>query len=194
MNYPESVEAYTVIDDANAMYATILLHATKNPEWMSTELRSAAALPGIFSTVYTLQSAKNRQMDTIRKTVTVVGSLGAIASWLAVIGVFGLLAFAVAQRTHEIGVRIALGASAFNILQCVLGQLALSFAIGAVLGIALSAAAAMVMRGLLFGFIPFDVVSFGAGMLMLGVFAFLASLAPVRRALRIDPASALRYE
>jgi ABC-type antimicrobial peptide transport system permease subunit len=136
----------------------------------------------------------NGQMDTIRKIVTIVVTLGAITSWLAMIGIFGLLAFTVAQRTCEIGVRIALGARGFDVLQCVLGQYALPFGIGAVLGVALAAAAAKVVRNLLFGFIPFNLVSFGAGLLLFGAVAFAASIAPVRRALRIDPASALRYE
>ena len=139
-------------------------------------------------------SFMNGQMDTIRKIVTIVVTLGAIASWLAMIGIFGLLAFTVAQRTCEIGVRIALGARGFDVSQCVLGQDALPFGIGAVLGVALAAAAAKVVRNLLFGFIPFSLVSFGAGLLLFGAVAFAASIAPVRRALRIDPASALRYE
>jgi putative ABC transport system permease protein len=110
------------------------------------------------------------------------------------IGIFGLLAFTVAQRTREIGVRIALGARGFDVLQCVLGQYALPFGIGAVLGTALAAAVAKVMRNLLFGFIPFDLLSFGAGLLIFAAVAFAASIVPAWQALRIDPASALRYE
>ena len=130
----------------------------------------------------------------MRKMVTIVASLGAIASLLALLGIFGLLAFTVAQRTREIGVRMALGARGLDVLQCVLGQYALPFGIGAVLGVALAAAAAKVVRNILFGFIPFDLVSFGAGLLLFGAVALAASIAPARRALRIDPASALRYE
>jgi predicted permease len=194
MHFPESVEAYTPIDDENAVMATILVHATSNPAKMSGALRSAATLPGIVPLVSTFQSAIARQMDTIRKIVAIVVTLGAIASWLALIGIFGLLAFTVAQRTREIGVRIALGARGFDVLQCVLGQYALPFGIGAVAGIALAAAAAKVARKLLFGFIPFDLVSFGAGLLLFAAVALAASIVPARRALRIDPASALRYE
>jgi putative ABC transport system permease protein len=117
-----------------------------------------------------------------------------VASLLALLGIFGLLAFTVAQRTREIGVRIALGARYFDVLHCVLGQYSVPFGIGAGAGVALAAAAAKVMRNILFGFIPFDMASFGAGLLAFGAVALLASIAPVRRALRIDPASALRYE
>ena len=194
MSNPESVEAYTPIDDKNAVYATILVHATTSPGQMSGALRAAAALPGIVPLVATFQSAIDRQMDTIRKTVTVVGSLGGVASLLALLGIFGLLAFTVAQRTREIGVRMALGARRLDVLRCVLGQYALPFGTGAVLGVAVAAAAAKVMRNILFGFIPFDLVSFGAGLLLFAAVALAASIAPMRRALRIDPASALHYE
>jgi hypothetical protein len=133
MHFPESVEAYTPIDNENATLATILVHATTNRARMSGALRSASTLPGIVPFVFTFQSFMNGQMDTIRNIVTVVVTLGAIASWLAMIGIFGLLAFTFAQRTLEFGIRMALGALGFDILRCVLGQYALPFGIGAVL-------------------------------------------------------------
>ena len=194
MTYPESVEAYTPIEDKNAAFATILVHATSNPGPIAAAIRSAATLPGFVPVVSTFQSSIDRQLDTIRKTVTIVGSLGAIASLLALLGIFGLLAFTVAQRTREIGVRMALGARGLDVLRCVLGQYALPFGAGAAFGVAVAAAAAKVLRNILFGFIPFDLVSFGAGLLLFAAVALAASIAPARRALRIDPASALRYE
>jgi predicted permease len=194
MSHPESVEAYTPIDDKNAAIATIVVHATTNPGPLSGSLRSAATLPGIVPLVFTFQSIIDTQLDTMRKMITVIVSLGAIASLLALLGIFGLLAFTVAQRTREIGVRMALGARSLNILQSVLGQYALPFGIGALLGVLLAAAAAKVVRNLLFGFIPFELVSFGAGLLLFAAVAIAASIAPARRALRVDPASALHYE
>jgi ABC-type antimicrobial peptide transport system permease subunit len=148
---------------------------------MSGALRSASTLPGIVPFVSTFQSFMNGQMDTIRNIVTVVVTLGAIASWLAVIGIFGLRAFTVAQRTREFGIRMALGALGFDILRCVLGQYALPFGIGAVLGTALAAAVAKVVRNLLFGFIPFDLLTFGAGLLLFAAVAFAASIVPALR-------------
>ena len=194
MSHPESVEAYTPIDDRNTPYATILVHRASNAGPMSRALRAAATPPGIVPMVSTLQGAIDQQMDTMRKIVTIVASLGAVSSLLALLGIFGLLAFTVAQRTREIGVRMALGARGHDVLECVLGQYALPFGIGAVLGVAVAAAAARVVRNLLFGVIPFDLVGFGAGLLLFGAVALAASIAPVRRALRVDPASALRYE
>ncbi len=194
MSHPESVEAYTPIDDKNATIATVLVHATRNPALLSGALRSAATLPGIVPLVFTFESIIDTQLDTMRKMVMVIVSLGAIASLLALLGIFGLLAFTVAQRTREIGVRMALGARGWDVLHSVLGQYALPFGIGALLGVALAAAAAKLVRNLLFGFIPFELVSFGAGLLLFAAVAFVASIAPARRALQVDPASALRYE
>jgi ABC-type antimicrobial peptide transport system permease subunit len=81
-----------------------------------------------------------------------------------------------------------------DVLQCVLSQYTVAFGIGALCGVALAAAAAKVVRNVIFGFIPFELVSFGAGLLLFAVVALIASIAPARRALRIDPASAVRYE
>ena len=89
---------------------------------------------------------------------------------------------------------MALGARSLDVLKCVLGQYALPFGIGAGSGVALAAAAVKVVRNILFGFIPFDAVSFGAGLLLFGAVALAASIVPARRALRIEPASALRCE
>jgi hypothetical protein len=194
MSHPESVEAYTPIDDKDADTVLILVRATANPAFMQGALRPAAALPGIAPLIFTYQSLIDRQVDTMRKMATVVASLGAIASLLALLGIFGLLAFTVAQRTREIGVRIALGARALDVLQCVLSQYTVAFGIGALCGVALAAAATKVVRTIIFGFIPFELASFGTGLVLFAVVALAASLAPARRALQIDPASAVRHE
>jgi predicted permease len=192
MNYPESVEAYMAIDDKNAIYATVLIHATNSPGPLSGSIRSAATLPGLAPLVFTFQGLIDKQLDTRRKMVTVVVSLGAIASLLALLGIFGLLAFTVAQRTREIGVRMALGARTTDVLRCIIGQYAFPLGTGAVVGVALAAGAAKVARTLLYGFLPIDVASFGAGLLLFALIALAASIAPARRALRVDPSSALR--
>lgn len=89
---------------------------------------------------------------------------------------------------------MALGARGRDVLRVVLGQYAIPFGCGAAAGIALAAAAARVLHQLVFGYTTFDVVSVGAGLAVFALVAIVASIAPARRALRIDPASALRYE
>ena len=172
MSHPQSVEAYAPIDDKDTAIALILIHATANPAPHAGSARGrASALPGIAPQIFTYQSVIDRQLDSMRKMVMIVASLGAIASLLALLGIFGLLAFTVAQRTREIGVRMALGARAVDVLQCVLGQYTLPFGIGALVGVALAAAAAQVTRNIVYGFIPFELVSFGAGLLLFVVVA-----------------------
>jgi ABC-type antimicrobial peptide transport system permease subunit len=158
------------------------------------ERDSAATSPGIVPLVSTFQGLIDQQLQSIRKMVMVVALLAAVATLLALLGIFGQLAFTVAQRTQEIGVRMALGARGPDILRIVLGQYALPFGIGAAVGVVVAAGAAKVFRSLVYGFIPFDVLSFGAGLLLFAAVALVASLAPARRALRVDPVSALRYE
>jgi len=89
---------------------------------------------------------------------------------------------------------MALGARGLDILRIVLGQFAFPFGIGAAVGVVVAAGAARVFRGMVSGFIPFDVLSSGAGLLLFTAVALVACIAPLRRALRIDPVSALRYE
>lgn len=191
---PGSVEIYTPIAEADLRDVTILVHASTKPATMSGAMLTAASLPGLVPSVFAVQSLVDLQWDSTRKMVTVVGSLAAIASLLALLGIFGLLAFTVAQRTREIGVRMALGARKRDVLQVVLGQYGVSFGMGTAAGLCLAAATVKVIRSSVFGFIPFDALSFGAGLLLFAAVALAGAIAPVRRALRIDPASALRYE
>ena len=191
---PESVEAYLPLSDQYAAFASILVRTTHKAAALSAALQSAAAVSGLHPQVFTFDGLIDQRFESIRKMIRVFSSLAAVASLLALIGIFGLLAFTVAQRTREIGVRMALGARGPDILRIVLGQYVLPFGIGAACGVVVAGAAATVLRKTVYGFIPFEVLSFGAGLLLFAAVALAASIAPARRALRIDPSSALRYE
>jgi putative ABC transport system permease protein len=113
---------------------------------------------------------------------------------LASVGLYGVLAFSVAQRTREIGIRMALGAQAGDVLRLVLRQgLGLSL-VGVAVGIAASLAGTRVLRGLLYGVAPTDPATFAAVALLLVTVALVACLIPARRALRVDPVVALRHD
>jgi predicted permease len=115
-----------------------------------------------------------------------------IALALAATGIFGLTSYTVAQRTREISIRMALGARAGDMLRMIVGRAVVLAAIGAVIGVAVAQALGRVIQKQLFGVSPFDPLTIGAVLLVLGLSAAIASFVPARRASRLDPATALR--
>ena len=119
---------------------------------------------------------------------------GAMALFLAAIGLYGVMSYSVSQRTREIGVRLALGADSRGVVGMVLRHGLRLTAIGLLVGGVLSLGAGFLLRSQLFGLSPADPVTFGGLALVLAVVATGASLVPARRAARVDPIVALRSE
>jgi ABC-type antimicrobial peptide transport system permease subunit len=129
-----------------------------------------------------------------RFSVTLLSIFGAVAALLAAVGLYGVLAFIVAQRRREIGVRIALGATGADVIRDVLGHGLRLAALGVSIGLALSLAITRLMSALLFGTSPTDVATFAGAATLLTLIAAIASLIPALRASRVDPLVALRDE
>ena len=123
-----------------------------------------------------------------------LGIFGSIAVLLAVVGIYGIMAHSVSQRTGEIGVRVALGASSGSILGLVLRRGVILITIGIVIGIAASLALTRVMQAVLFGVGATDPLTFIGALVGLAFAALLACYLPARKALKVDPIVALRYE
>ena len=122
------------------------------------------------------------------------GAFAAIALVLAAVGVYGVISYAVSQRTQEIGVRVALGAQRGDVLRLIVGHGALLGGIGIAIGLVGALAVTRTLRTLLFGVSPFDPMSFVTVAVMLSIVALAASYIPARRAARVDPVEALRYD
>jgi len=122
------------------------------------------------------------------------GFFGALAVLLAAIGLYGVISYTVAQRTSEIGVRMALGAQRSGVIGLILGEVAVLIAIGAVVGAGLTLAGSKAASSLLFGLKPRDPLTLVLATVILAAVGFGASFIPARRATRVDPMVALRYE
>jgi predicted permease len=129
-----------------------------------------------------------------RLIMTLLAVFAALAVVLAAVGIYSVMAYSVGQRTHEIGVRLAIGASRGDVLRMVLKQTIALTAAGLVIGVAAATGLTRLMRTLLFEVEPHDPLTFVAGVLVLLAVSLAAGLVPGRRAARVDPIVALRYE
>ena len=142
----------------------------------------------------TLEEVFSSSLSQRRFSLVLLGVFGVVALLLAAMGVYGVVAFLVAQRTREIGVRIALGASRSGVQRLVVRQGVTLVLVGVGVGLAVAVAATRLLRGMLYGVQPMDPLTFAAVALALAAAALFASWMPARRAARVDPMIALRNE
>ncbi len=180
---PPSAITVTMLSDADTRSVTSAAREIlqeMNPE-----------IPAKFQTFSQVYSAS---LGSRRFNVILVGFFGIVALLLATAGVFGVMAYSVNRRTREIGVRVALGASTGHVLRMVLGEGLRTICIGVAIGIAGALALTRTVESLLFGVTANDPLTFGGATLFLTGAALLACYIPARRATRVDPMVALRYE
>jgi putative ABC transport system permease protein len=144
--------------------------------------------------VATGQDLLSRRLSEPRFNTLLLGSFAALALLLAAIGIYGVVSFLVTQRTHEFGIRIALGARTGNVLRLVLSKAMLLSLIGVGLGLVASLALTRLMTGLIWGVDPTDSSNLVAVTALLACITAVASYIPARRATKVDPLVALRYE
>src|SRR5262249_48617797 len=176
---------------------SIVLRVKGDPRKLTNLVR--AELNGIdnqlaLSSVQTMDEIVSSSVATQRFTLLLFALFAVIALLLVIIGIYGVISYAVSQRTHELGIRMALGADRSSVLRLVLGQgMALSGA-GVGLGLAVSIALTRLMRSLLFQVSPTDVLTFSVISLFLITAALVACLIPARRATRVEPMVAFKCE
>jgi putative ABC transport system permease protein len=154
------------------------------------ELNPAATVDNLA----TMEQVISNSMSRPRLVAVLAGIFAGVAGLLALVGIYGLIAYAAAERTREFGIRIALGATRGNVIRLVLGQSALLIAAGLVLGVGAAAAFTRHLQGLLFGLTPLDPATFTGMAVTFGMVATLASYLPGRRATQVDPLVALRND
>ena len=146
------------------------------------------------SSVHTMDHIVSRSIMQPRFNLFLLSLFGTVAMLLSAAGIYGVTAYTVAQRTHELGIRIALGAQVSDVLRMILGQGMAVIGVGLVLGLIAAFALMRLLRSLLFGVGENDPITFGAITLVLLLVALLACYIPARRATKVDPLVALRFE
>lgn len=177
--------------------AHLLLRTRSNPTWMTSQI--VAVIHGIDSQqpitdIRTLEQLRDTQLGTPRVTAVLLGLFATVALFITTVGISGALALSVAQRTKEIGVRMALGATKGVILRNILFRAMMPVLLGVAVGVALAAISTGLLASLLFGIQRNDPSTYMSIGLLLCSSALIGSVIPARRAVKIDPVHALRTE
>jgi predicted permease len=189
--------AYFPMRQKYSPFATLVVRTTGNPDGLLGTVRTQVQQLDknlAFTNTQTVQQILGQGLWPARMGAALLGLFGALALILASIGIYGVLAYSVAQRTSEIGLRMALGAQPRQVLRLVLRQGMLLALIGAAVGILVALPVARLASGLLYGVSATDPITYAAITLLLMGVALLACYLPARRATRIDPLVALRVD
>jgi len=175
---------------------SIVVRGRNLPQALIPATRAAveALRPDVPLRFRTLDQVFSSSLDGRRFILTLFGVFASVALVIAAIGVYGVMAYAVTQRTHEIGIRMALGARAPHVLRLALGQGIRLAMTGLALGLMAAFALTRLMKNLLFGVEATDPLTFTAISMLLMIVALLACWIPARRATKVDPMVALKYE
>lgn len=194
---PARFEVYIPFHQSASRDMDVLVRSRVDPSALTSAIRGEVAAidkdQPIFA-IATMQELISASVAGRRFTLILLGLFSGLAVVLAAIGIYGVISYSVAQRTRDIGIRMALGASETQVLRDVLGLGVRLTGLGLLLGLLGALLATRVLASLLYGVASTDALTFTAVSVVLAVVALLASYLPARRATRVDPMVALRYE
>jgi predicted permease len=194
---PARLEVYIPFRQSVSGAMDLIVKSAADPAALTSAIRYAVASidkDQPITAIATMEKLVNDSVSTRRVTLILLGIFSGLALVLAAIGIYGVISYSVAQRTHEIGIRMALGADGGGVLRMILAQGAKIAGAGVVIGLAASLGLTRLMTNLLFSVSAADPLTFAAVAIVLVGVAMLACYIPARRALRVDPIIALRYE
>src|SRR5260221_321604 len=192
----ESGEVYRPLSQAGYVDSVMLVKTSRPPEQVAGLIAGASRSldRAVSPEVQLLKDAFRDKVQTSEAGAALTGGMGILALLLALIGLYGVISYNVAQRKKEMGIRMALGAQPSNIVQSLVSRFFLPFSIALALGLALAGAMSVVLRSELYGLNNFDPVTYLSAAAMLLAVGSLAALVPARRASRVNPVEALRCE
>jgi len=194
---PSRLEVYVPVQQDRATDMSLVLRSATDPASLTSSIRDAVAGVDkdqpVFN-VHTMKELVDDSVSTPHITLVLLGLFSALALALAAIGIYGVISYSVQQRTHEIGIRMALGAQRSNVLRLVVGHGVKLAAVGIVIGVAVALGLMRLLTTLLFGVGANDPITFAAASVVLLLVALAACYIPARRAIAVDPMVALRYE
>jgi putative ABC transport system permease protein len=190
-------QAYVSYAQEPGIFATLVARTNGDPMSFSAAVRQAVWSVDSEQPVWKIRSVESlieRDLAIAKQITSLMGIFGFVAMTLAALGIYGVISYSVSQRTQEIGVRMALGAGKRDVLRLVVGSGLLLTSIGIVVGVGAALGLSQLMTGLLFGVSATDPLTFVVVPVVLAVVAFMACYVPARRAARVEPTVALRYE
>ena len=176
---------------------TVIVKGSSDPNQLIGSLRAAVKQIDPDQPIFnprTMQEIRAESVASERLNLTLLSIFAGIALVLAIVGIYGVLSYSVTQRTHEIGIRMAIGARPRDVFAMILGHGMKLTLIGVIIGLVLAFAATRLMETMLFGVAPTDLTTFSLISLLLISAAALACYLPGRRATKVEPTISLRYE
>jgi predicted permease len=192
----DDAQIYMPVTSADVNAAILLVKTARPPEDLVANLGAVARAidPVLSPNVQPLKAMLAERLSDSKKMTGVVGGMGSLALVLAVLGLYGVVAYNVSQKRREIGIRIALGANSSQVVQNMVANFFLPLSIAMAVGLVLAALLSGILRQFLYGLSNFDPLSYLSAVLLLAIVGGLASLLPARRALKVNPMEALRCE